>query len=78
MKIPLNLLQNEDAPIWKCSRNGSYNVCSAYYNLMENVIVIIISKWKAIGRNFGNLKSPTRLKSFFGECFAVVSLCELD
>jgi ribonuclease HI len=64
MKIPLNLLQNEDAPIWKCSRNGSYNVRSAYYNLMENVIdnnhLKVEGNWKKLWK----LKVPNKVKIF--------------
>ncbi|PNX65075.1 hypothetical protein L195_g062421, partial [Trifolium pratense] len=38
VKIPLNLLHNEDVPIWRFSMNGAYSVRSAYYQLMEVVI----------------------------------------
>ncbi|MCH79971.1 hypothetical protein A2U01_0000733, partial [Trifolium medium] len=38
IKIPLNLLQSDDVPIWRFSRNGAYSVRSAYYQLMEVII----------------------------------------
>ncbi|GAU12957.1 hypothetical protein TSUD_97680 [Trifolium subterraneum] len=37
-KIPLNLTQQEDAPMWRFSKSGTYSVRSAYYQLMENII----------------------------------------
>jgi hypothetical protein len=37
-RLTLNLLTQEDAPIWRYSKNGNYTVRSAYYQLMEHII----------------------------------------
>jgi hypothetical protein len=37
-RLTLNLLTQEDAPIWRYSKNGNYTVRLAYYQLMEHII----------------------------------------
>ncbi|GAU29295.1 hypothetical protein TSUD_226660 [Trifolium subterraneum] len=37
-KIPLNLTQQEDAPMWRFSKSGTYSVRFAYYQVMKNII----------------------------------------
>jgi hypothetical protein len=60
-KIPLNLLTQEDARIWKNSKRGVYTVRSAYItNLWRILLTKTTSKNRVIGINFGICKSQTR------------------
>jgi hypothetical protein len=37
-KIPLNLTQQEDTPMWRFCKSDMYSVRSAYYQLMETIV----------------------------------------
>jgi hypothetical protein len=54
-QIPLTVRHEDDAPIWRYSKNLLYFVRSSYYYLMEEILILITLKKKAIGRNYGNL-----------------------
>jgi hypothetical protein len=64
MKIPLNLQHEEDTPIWKHSKNGTYSVRSAYYHLMEDIIdndhLKVEGNWKKLWKSC----VPTKVKMF--------------
>jgi hypothetical protein len=76
-RIPLNLLHDDDTPIWKFSKNESYSVSSAYYKLMEVIIdnnhLKVEGNWKKLWQ----LKVPNRVKIFLWralrECLPVRS-----
>jgi hypothetical protein len=64
MKIPLNLLHNDDIPIWRFSKNGDYSIRSAYYQLMKNIIdnnhLKVEGNWKKLWK----LQVPNTVKLF--------------
>ncbi|KAK2444397.1 hypothetical protein QL285_015425 [Trifolium repens] len=64
MKIPLNLQHEEDMPIWKHSRHGTYSVRSAYYHLMEEIIYNDHLKVEGNWKKLWQLVVPTKVKLF--------------
>jgi hypothetical protein len=38
MKLSLNCVNNDDQPIWRCSKSNSYTVRSTYYQLTQVII----------------------------------------
>jgi ribonuclease HI len=64
IKIPLNLLQNDDVPIWRFSRNGTYSVRSAYYQLMEVIIDNSHLKVEGNWKKLWQLHVPNKVKLF--------------
>jgi ribonuclease HI len=64
LKIPLNLLHEEDEQIWRLSRKGIYSVRSAYHHLIESVIdnnhLKVDGNWKRLWR----LNVPNKVKIF--------------
>jgi hypothetical protein len=63
-RIPLNIQQEADKPIWKLSRNGIYSVRSAYYQLMEVIIDNNHLKIEGNWRKLWQLGVPNKVKLF--------------
>jgi hypothetical protein len=64
LKIPLNLLHEEDEQIWRHSIKGLYSVRSAYHHLIESVIdnnhLKVDGNWKRLW----SLNVPNKVKIF--------------
>jgi ribonuclease HI len=60
----LNLLTQEDAPIWRYSKNGDYTVQSAYYQLMEHIIDNNNLKEPRNWKKLWSLHVPNKVKIF--------------
>jgi hypothetical protein len=63
-RLPLNLLNREDEPIWRYSKNGNYTVRSTYYQLMEHIVdnnnLKEPGNWKTLWR----LNVPNKVRIF--------------
>jgi hypothetical protein len=62
MKLPLNLVSNDDQPIWRCSKRGSYIARSAYYQVTQ--VITDNSRRRAHGNwmKFWKLQVPQKVK----------------
>jgi hypothetical protein len=63
-KIPLNLTQQEDAPMWRFSKSGMYSVRSAYYQLMETIVDNNHLKENGNWKKLWKLQVPNKVKIF--------------
>ncbi|KAK2423592.1 hypothetical protein QL285_034039 [Trifolium repens] len=64
MKLPLNLVSNDDQPIWRCSKRGSYIARSAYYQVTQ--VITDNSRRRAHGNwmKFWKLQVPQKVRLF--------------
>jgi hypothetical protein len=63
-KIPLNLTQQEDAPMWRFCKSGMYSVRSAYYQLMETIVDNNHLKESGNWKKLWQLRVPNKVKIF--------------
>ena len=64
LKLPLNLTQSPDVPIWNLSKNGIYSVRSAYFHLMEVIIDNNHLKVEGHWQRLWKLQVPNKIKIF--------------
>ncbi|PNX81355.1 hypothetical protein L195_g037373 [Trifolium pratense] len=63
-KIPLNLLTQDDEPIWRYSNKDTYTVRSAYYQLVENIVDTDHLKEQGNWRQLWQIQVPNKVKIF--------------
>lgn len=63
-RLPINLLNREDEPIWRYSKNGNYTVRSAYYQLMEHIVDNNDLKEPGNWKKLWSLNVPNKVRIF--------------